>query len=333
MKVPAQIACPKSRKDLTVLVNHDRSDLYLDALASRFPDIRFEVLPSFDNLKEKLNVLNPDCVLAFRMPGQGAYPRETLFTHDSIKWLHATGAGIEHLPPWDAQRVMVTNSSGLHTDIMAQYASWCVLNQCLRMPVYAAQQARREWKLYPVDSVRGKIAVIVGIGKVGRAVAAHLRNLGMKVLGVRRHAQPVAEADATYPMAELPAALSVADFVVLITPLTSETRGLFDAAMLRRIKKGGYLINLARGGIVDEDALRAAIADGHLAGATLDVFATEPLPSDDPIWNAPGVIVTPHASGELENWQAHAAMVFADNLESWLAGRPLRNLCDPSLGY
>jgi phosphoglycerate dehydrogenase-like enzyme len=314
---------------LTVLVHHSDAHLYLGQLLERFPNVRFEVLNDFNRLSQSLDRIRPDCVLSFRMPAKGPFPRETLLGYPTIRWLHAT----EHLPPWDAGKVMVTNSSGLHVDIMAEYATWAVLHQTLRMQRYLAQQRRHEWTLYPVDSARGKTAVIVGIGRVGRGIARRLKSFGIRIVGVRRHDLPVEEADLTFIFERLPEALAMADFVILVTPLTTQTRGLFDPAMLDRIKDGAYVINVARGGIIDEVALREMIGSGRLAGATLDVFATEPLPPEDPMWDATDVIVTPHASGEVENWQYHAAMIFADNLENWLAGRDLINLCEPSLGY
>ena len=204
---------------------------------------------------------------------------------------------------------------------------------CKRRPLFAKQQREHLWKLYPVDPVEGKTVAIVGMGRVGRAVAVRLRAFGMHVIGVRNRAEPLAEADETLTAEHLPEALQRADFVVLITPLTPQTRGLFDARMLSHCKRGAYFIDLARGNIVDEAALRQAIASGALKGATMDVFHTEPLPVDDPMWDADGVIVTPHVSGEVSDWQLLAARLFLDNLERWLRGEPLRNLCDPALGY
>jgi D-2-hydroxyacid dehydrogenase (NADP+) len=328
-----QIRCPKPAEELTVLVHHDRAEMYLDEFAKRFPAVHFEVLTEFVGLQDFLERKPPDCVLSFRMPLKGPFPREVLLGFPSIRWLHATGAGIEYLPPWDPAKIMVTNSSGLHVDIMAEYITWAMLHQTLRMPTYFEQQKRHEWALYPVDSARGKTAVIVGMGRVGRGVARRLKAFGIRIIGVRRHESPVEEADETYSMEHLPEALALADFVILITPLTAETRGLFDGKMLSGIKRGAYFINVARGSIVDEAALCSAIECQHLKGATLDVFLTEPLPSEASIWDAPGVIVTPHVSGELDNWQFHAAMIFAENLENWLAGRDVINLCDPKLGY
>jgi phosphoglycerate dehydrogenase-like enzyme len=328
-----QLPCPKPPDQLAVLIHHHLSRLYLDELKARFPALRLIVLENNRDLPATLERERPDAVLSFKIPNDGRFPRETLLDFPSVRWLHATGAGIEHLPPWNPDKVMVTNSAGIHGGIMAEYAVWAVLHQTLQMPRYLEQQAQSRWALYPVDPAAGKTAVIVGMGRVGRPIAEKLRAMGLRIVGVRRHPEPAAEADVTYTVDDLPKALGLGDFVILILPLTAETRGLFDAEMLRRCKPGAHIVNLARGGIVDERALRALIDDGHIAGATFDVFHTEPLPANDPMWSAKNVIVTPHSSGEVASWQAVAARVFADNLERWVAGRPLANLCNPTLGY
>lgn len=309
------------------------SHLYMGEIRARFPQLAVVVLDNYTALGETLEREQPDMVISFRMGHLGAFPRATLLEWPSIKWLHATGAGIEHLPPWDPSRIMVTNSSGIHGRIMAEYAAWAVLNQTQKMPLFSAQQRRWEWKLYPVDPAEGKTAVIVGMGRVGVEIARRLRAFGVRIVGVRNRSGGISEADETYTVDRLPEALAKGDFVILVTPLTERTRGLFDAKMLAHCKRGAHFINLARGNIVDEAALREAIARGHLSGATFDVFHTEPLPATDPMWNAEGVIVTPHVSGEVADWQAAAARLFLDNLDRWLRGEPLANLCDPELGY
>lgn len=328
-----QLPCPKPLDKLTLLVHHHASDMYLQKIRDRFPELRIVVLDNYADLPATLAREQPDVVLSFRMGHLGAFPRETLLDWPSIRWLHATGAGIEHLPPWDASRIMVTNSSGIHGRIMAEYATWAVLNQTQRMPLFAKQQKERVWKLYPVDSAQGKTVVIVGMGRVGVAIAKALKTFGMHIIGVRNRPQPIPEADETLTSEQLPAALARADFVILITPLTAQTRGLFDGRMLTNCKRGAYFINLARGNILDEAALRKAISTGALKGATMDVFQTEPLPPEDPMWTAEDVIVTPHVSGEVPAWQAVAAGLFMDNLRRWIRGEPLENLCNPELGY
>ena len=330
---PAQIPCPKPLEQLKLLVHHHMSHLYIGEIRASFPRLSLTVLDNYADLRATLEHEQPDMVLSFRMGHHGAFPRELLLQWPSIKWLHATGAGIEHLPPWDARRIMVTNSAGIHGPVMAEYVAWAVLNQTQKMPLFAAQQQRREWKLYPVDPAAGKTAVIVGMGRVGCEIARRLRAFGMRIVAVRNRPGACPDADETYTSVELPQALAKGDFVILITPLTERTRGLFDAKMLAYCKRGAYFINVSRGNIVDEKALREAIAAGQLSGATFDVFHQEPLPADDPMWDAPGVIVTPHVSGEVANWHALAAGIFLDNLARWVRGEPLANLCDPELGY
>jgi phosphoglycerate dehydrogenase-like enzyme len=332
MSVP-QLPCPKPAGGLTVLVHHHQPEPYLPELRQRFPAVRFVELRDYAGLQATLAAEQPDAVLSFRMGFLGAFPREALLGFPSIRWLHATGAGIEHLPPWDPARIMVTNSAGLHPSIMAEYAIWAMLDRTQRMPLYRAQQAERRWSLLPVDPLAGKTVAIIGMGRIGREIARRLRVFGVRILGVRRGEGALPEADATYPQERLDEALAEADIVILLTPLTPRTRGLFDAARLARCKRGAHIVNLARGNIVDEAALRRLLEEGHLSAATFDVFHTEPLPADDPMWTAPNVTVTPHVSGELADWQYHAAMLFAANLERWIAGRPLENLCDPALGY
>ncbi|MCC6213108.1 MAG: D-2-hydroxyacid dehydrogenase [Burkholderiales bacterium] len=328
-----QIPCPKPIDELKLLVHHHLAPMYLHEIRTGFPTLRIAVLDNFVDLPATLAREQPDAVLSFRMGHLGAFPREILLSWPSIRWLHATGAGIEHLPPWDASRIMVTNSSGLHGSVMAEYAAWAILNQTQRMPTFAKQQREHVWKLYPVDSAGGKTVAIVGMGRVGREIAARLRPFGMRIIGVRNRAGSLAEADETLPAERLPEALARADFVILVTPLTTQTRGLFSARMLAYCKAGAYFINMARGNIVDEAALRDAIASGALKGATMDVFHTEPLPPEDPMWDTQGIIATPHVSGEVADWQRMAARLFIDNLGRWLRREPLRNLCDPALGY
>ncbi len=328
-----QLPAPKPAHELTVLVHHHQSALYLDELKRRRPEPRYVVLDNYADLPATLEREQPDAVLSFRMGFLGAFPRETLLGFPSIRWLHATGAGIEHLPPWDAGRLMVTNSSGLHVSIMAEYALWAMLDRTQRMGLYRQQQQDRVWNLLPVTPLAGRTVVIVGMGRIGREIGRRLAAFGTRVVGVTRTGAPLAEADLVLPEARLDDALGQADICIILTPLTPRTRGLFGPERLMRLKPGCHLINLARGNIVDEAALRALLAEGRIDHATFDVFHTEPLPAEDAMWDAPGVTVTPHVSGELADWQFHAAMLFAENLSRWISEAPLQNLCDPALGY
>jgi phosphoglycerate dehydrogenase-like enzyme len=171
----------------------------------------------------------------------------------------------------------------------------------------------------------------VGLGDIGRDIARVAGALGMRVIGVTRRGRPVREAARVYPVGALNRALSEADFVAVLLPLTDDTRGIIGAGALAAMKPTAWLINIARGAVVDEPALLAALEKQRIAGAVLDVFDREPLPPSHPLWKMDNVVVTPHISGP--STPDEIAPVFNDNLARYLAGRPLRYVVDRSLGY
>ncbi|MGE0717042.1 MAG: D-2-hydroxyacid dehydrogenase [Alphaproteobacteria bacterium] len=329
---PRQIPNDKPPEDVVLLVQHHRSDYYMDRMRARFPKQRIVLVDAPGQLASALESEKPDVVLAFRLPGQ-PYPKDLIFNAPSVKWVSATGAGIDHLVPWDDQRLMVTNASGIHAQAMSEYAVWAVLNQVLRMPMYARYQAEKVWKPHDALMAEGHVAMIVGLGRIGRMTAERLKPFGVRTIGVRRSGAPDPAADETIGIDEMAARLPEADFVILILPSTPQSRGLFDEAMLARMKPGAHLVNLARGPIVDEAAMIARLESGALGSATLDVFNKEPLPAESPLWTTRNAILTPHVSGDVVEWQRLSAQLFMENFEGWLAGKPVFNLCSPAAGY
>jgi phosphoglycerate dehydrogenase-like enzyme len=307
--------------------------MYIDRLRTRFPQVRFVVVSRYADLPATIEQARPDAVLSFKIPGQGAFPRADILEAPSIRWAHGGGAGIDHFGSWDASRVMVTNSSGLHGEALARLVTWAILNQELGMPAYADAQRARQWQQRPLRAPAGRVVAIVGFGRIGTTIARHVRPFGFHVVGVRRAPASSADVDEVVGLDALRPTLGRADHVVLVLPLTRDTRGLFDGEMLAAFKPEAHLVNIGRGGIVDEVALRAALLAGRIGAATLDVFATEPLPPDNPLWTTPGVVITPHAMGDPVGWEGRVADLFADNLQRWIDGEPLQNLCDPGRGY
>jgi phosphoglycerate dehydrogenase-like enzyme len=179
--------------------------------------------------------------------------------------------------------------------------------------------------------LRGSTMLVVGLGDIGRTIARAARAVGMRVLGVSRRARPVPGVERVYRPRDLRRTLSAADWVVLTVPLTPATRGLLGAPELAAMKPSAWLLNIARGAIVDEAALLDALQRRTIAGAVLDVFSTEPLPPPHPVWDLDNVIVTPHISGP--STPEEIAPVFADNLARYLAGRPLRHVVDRRRAY
>jgi phosphoglycerate dehydrogenase-like enzyme len=214
---------------------------------------------------------------------------------------------------------------------MAEYTlGWC-LWVTQRMDGFRASQRQRRWA--PVDPVplRGQTLCVVGLGDIGRSIAKAARALGMRVIGVTRSGRASRDAVRVYRTAALRTALARADFVVLTLPLSDETRGLVGRAELAALRPTAWLLNLARGPIVDEGALLQALRRRRLGGAVLDVFDTEPLPAAHPLWGFDNVVITPHISGP--STPREIGPIFNDNLRRYAANRPLRHTVDRARQY
>ncbi len=254
-----------------------------------------------------------------------------------LRWLQATSAGIgqfvkrmgyaERLP-----NTRFTTASGVHARPLAEFCMMALLMHYKRLPHILADQARHHWERYAATDLEGRTLAVVGLGNIGQEVARMGKGLGLRTIGTRARGTSTA-VDQFYPPEELPAMLAEADVVVLIVPHTPATDGMFDATMLAHMKPDAYLINIARGAVIDEEALIAALQRGQLGGAALDVFATEPLPATSPLWEMPNVLVSPHSASTSDRENARLTALFCDNLRRYLAGQPLRNVLDTERLY
>lgn len=250
---------------------------------------------------------------------------------DGLRWVHIHSAGADRpiYPELRARGVQVTTSSGANAEVVAQTALAGLLALARHFPqLMAAQQARRWAPLVgegqaPRD-LAGQTAVIVGWGPIGRRIAAFLRLLGLHVVVVRHSAAPAPEDGVEMVgLAQLPAALPRADWLVLACPLTPQTRALVNDQMLALLPPGACLVNVARGEVVVEGDVIAALQSGQLGGAYLDVFEHEPLDSASPLWSLPNVIVTPHSAGHSDGNHKRVCALFLENLARWQADQPL----------
>lgn len=266
----------------------------------------------------------------------GTLPPELLPKASRLKWLQAPHAappaGFYH-PGLVAHPVAVTNFREIYNDHIGAHIMMYVLNFARGMHKFFRQQAQREWQRPPKDtgvvSLHEATALIVGVGGIG-AEAARLANaFGMRVIGTdgRRESAPPGLAELHGPQ-ELDALLPQADFVILTVPHTPATEGFFDRQRFRRMKPTAFFINIGRGKTTRLDDLAAALAAGEIAGAGLDVFETEPLPADHPLWSMPGVIITPHTAGYGPHVNERRYEIIHDNCRRFLAGTPLRNPVD-----
>jgi phosphoglycerate dehydrogenase-like enzyme len=258
-----------------------------------------------------------------------------------LRWVHTGGAGIEGLPLADlaARGVTLTNNSGIHVPNMPEHVLALMLAFARRLPTLIRCQTRHEWRdeatHREVFDLEGQRVLLVGMGDIGLGLGERAAALGMAIEGLRRRESLDAPAfvERVWPVASLRAALSNADHVVNSLPMTSETRGMFDAAAFAAMKPGAFFYNVGRGGTVDQDAMIAALQTGHLGGAGLDVTDPEPLPADSPLWDMEQVIITSHTSGASPRYWERATRLIEENLGLWLAGERLRNTVDLHAGY
>ncbi len=260
------------------------------------------------------------------------FPHALLPRASKLRWIQVMGAGVERFLVAELpRRVVVTRAAGIFGPWMAEYTlGWC-LWVTQRIDFFRRRQLERSWT--PVEPVRlrGATLCVVGLGDIGRHIARTASALGMRVIGVTRGGRPVVRVERVYRAGQIRTALGRADFVVLTVPLLPETRGMIGEPELAAMKPSAWLLNIARGPVVDEKALTDALRERRIAGAVLDVFGDEPLPPEHPLWALDNVAITPHIAGP--SVPAEIAPIFNDNLRRYLSRRPLRYVVGRGRGY
>lgn len=305
-----------------------------DAVAAwrdEFPDVTFVEAP---RVAEQVAAIgDADAYI-------GRISREVfLAAGPQLRWVHSTGAGVETVvstPELVDSDIILTNTRGAHAPCIAEHAFGMLLTLTRGLQDHAADQRDRNWRR-PIAGRReltGATMVVVGMGNIGRAIAKRAVAFEMRVIGVDLEAvEPPAGVEAIWGLDRLDEALGLADVVAVATPLTRRTRGMLDARRVGLLKPDAYLLVLSRGGIVDETALIEALRAGRLAGAGLDVQATEPLPPDSPLWDAPNLILTPHCSASSRQTRERVMAISTENVRRFVAGRELTNVCDKEAGF
>lgn len=247
----------------------------------------------------------------------------------NLRWLQLCSAGADRpvFRELMARGVDVTTASGANAIEVAHTALAAMMAFAREVPLWIDAKQRRQWvpqrdELAPAD-LQAAHAVVVGLGPIGQAIGRLCQAFGMRVTGIRRQAAPTPGCDAVLTLDQLPATLREADYLFLACPLTPETRHLVDDRMLACLPRRARLINVARGAVVDEAALDAALRAGTLAGAYSDVFATEPLPQESPLWTAPNFMLSAHSAGSSTGFPLRTVRMFLDNLDRWARGQPL----------
>jgi phosphoglycerate dehydrogenase-like enzyme len=266
-------------------------------------------------------------------------PNDLVERAPKLRWLQLTSAGVDRLldSPIVRSQVTVTTASGIHAVTISEYVLGAMLAFAKGFPGAIRSQLEAKWAPYPPLELEGKTVGVVGMGAIGSRVAELAHAFGLRVLAIRRSVERrtlgEGPADELLPSSELPYLLGESDYVVVAVPLTPESTRMIGEAELRAMKPSGVLINIARGSVIDEPVLIRALKERWIAGAALDVFEREPLPSDSELWGLDNVLLTPHISGGTPRYMERAVELFCDNLRRYLAGELLRNVVDVSRGY
>ncbi len=326
--------------------------------------------PFPSQLVDKLRAVSPNLHIEQRTLPNGRWPEDWTTEADiyyaygaapplskapKLEWIQAHFAGIDSLIDTDVWNsdILITTASGVHAVNMAQYAMTQILAWAHRVPNWFKYKqtktwAHNRWDSFVPQELQGKTLGILGYGSIGRELARLAKPFGLEILVTKRDARQLKDSgyqapgqgdpegklpDRVYPSEATRSVVAECDFVVITLPLTDRTHHLFDEEMFKAMKPTAFLVNVGRGGIVNETALVRGLKKGWLAGAGLDVFEEEPLPEDSPLWEMENVILTPHISGFTPQYDERATDIFAENLKRYLAGKPLLNLVNKDEGY
>lgn len=255
-----------------------------------------------------------------------------------LQWIQATSAGIGQYVKkmsYDRTNWIMTTASGVHARPLAEFVIQSMLHFSRDFDYLLREKAAHHWARNCTRELAGQTLAIIGLGKIGREAARLAKAFDMRVIGNRRvlSEQGIPNVDELYPPNELAPLLTQADYLLLCCPHTPETEGLIGTNELAQLPKSAVIINIARGAVLNQPALIEALRSGNLRGAALDVFATEPLPDDDPLWDMSNVIINPHSASTTTSENAKITRIFCDNLKRFLAGEPMHNVLDVERYY
>lgn len=255
---------------------------------------------------------------------------------DSLRWIHATSAGVDAIltPEVRDSNIDVTNARGIFDAGIAEYVLGQIISFCKDFTGNQRLQQAHQWQHRETEPVAGRRVLVVGVGSIGRRIAGLCQAIGMEVDGIGRRARPGDTAfGGIYAQADLLSVLPDYDFVVIAAPLTPDTQGLFGEVEFKAMHASARLINIGRGPIVQTDALLAALDNGQIDGAALDVFEQEPLPTDHPLWDQPNVRISAHMAGDFIGWERALIEQFVNNFRRWAGGETLNNIVDKTHGF
>jgi len=323
------------KKGLRVLVCTQYDPAMMEQIRKRFPAVTVDVVTDSDQL---LIALPKSDILYLQKeipPNVSEKMGSVIAASKRLRWIHWGYTGIDRLRPFESlwKELLITTSKGIMAETIADYVILVIHLLHREFLRVMKNQINKVWERWPFDGPRAKTVGIIGLGSIGKEVARRAKFFEMKVIGLVRRPISLDNVDSIFLQAGFKEFLGRSDIVVLSVPLTSETKGLIGEEALSWMKPKSYLINVARGKIVDEEALVKAIKSGHLAGAALDAFAQEPLRPESELWSLDNVIITPHLSGFVRDYPERVVDLFCENLGRFMEGRDLINVFEIRKGY
>ncbi|MBM3600983.1 MAG: D-2-hydroxyacid dehydrogenase [Alphaproteobacteria bacterium] len=299
----------------------------LEQIRASFPRIDAEYCPDGAALCRVVDRLKPTVAFVTKDP-VGIKPEHWRYLLDQheLRWLNLGNIGFDHVPAWDRSRLKVTNSGGAAANEMAEFALAAIMMINAGFLHYQARQRTRTWQKHYWTPLSQKTLAVIGAGKIGSHLIKKARALGMRIVAIRASDRKAPGAHVTLPASKLHKGLAQADYVSIQIPLSADTENLIDAAALAHMKPDAWLINIARGAIIDEAALLDALRNGRIGGAVLDALRTEPLPGSSEFWGFDNVVVTSHNSGQIVGFYSMITEMFCENLRRFKAGKRLMNL-------
>ena len=319
--------------NITVLVLANPNEPQLAMLEALPPETGIVV----GNQAEAFERTATEASVIFNWSGSGALLGEVLGMCPAVRWVHCRAAGLDDLlqPALVAHPVPLTNGSGVFSPPLGEFVLGAVLYFAKDFRRLIRNQMAGVWEQFDVGEVSGQTAGIVGYGDIGRACATRLKAMGMNILALRRTAPAAADALVSkyYGPEGLLEMIAQCDSIVVSAALTAETRGMIGAKEFAAMKPGAVVINVGRGPIIDEAAMIQALTEKRIAGAALDVFATEPLPAGHPFYRLENVLLSPHSTDHTYDWLERAMRFFLEQFDRFAKGEPLRNVVDKKRGY
>jgi len=300
-----------------VLIVDIHADIYAQNLRQECPEAELHLVKNLSELPENLSHI--DVLIAFGT----SINDDVLRRLSNVKWIQSLATGVDHFlrSPHVAPSVLITSGRGIHGSMMREMTVYLMLSLTHDARRRAEDQKNHVWQRRLWTLLYEKTAVVVGIGVAGTDIGKLLHGFGMNVIGVSRSVRDIPGFASVMPTGELAAAAAKADFLVNVLPASPDNIGLFDAAVFAAMKPSAYFINVGRGETVDEEALIAALRDGKIAGAGLDVFRREPLAPNNALWDMPNVVVTPHVGGYVAEYEDYVMPIVVENMRHFLAGR------------